>query len=284
MSLFAAQEADSGCEAAALAGAEGGLRVGRVDDAVDYEGIAAAGDVVEAAAEGEVVSEEVKAFFELQVEREIIGEALGTGRADELLLVVEKAEGESGAGFEGVGDFELMNDGQLEEGQVSPGEEAVGSVPGKGAGLLRAEDGAVDVEIESLIGAGTRAGVGAHERVIFTEVVTEGELEGGVVIVARVLEEVVGGVGGGVVDEAAGAALFEELGFKVNRGGKFLFEAEAPVEEAWDLERARVDGEGGGDRASRGDAGRKTVGIDREERVLASAGVGAGDEEDGRGI
>ena len=63
--------------------------MGGVDDAVDYEGIAAAGDVVEAAAQGQVVAEEVEAFFELEVEGEVIGEALGAGRADELLLVVE---------------------------------------------------------------------------------------------------------------------------------------------------------------------------------------------------
>ena len=79
---------------------------------------------------GQVVAEEVEAFFELEVEGEIFGKALGAGRADELLLVVEQVEGESGAGFEGVGDFELMNDGELEERKVSPGEETVGSVPG----------------------------------------------------------------------------------------------------------------------------------------------------------
>lgn len=94
--------------------------MGGVDDVVDDEGIAAAVDVVEAAAQGQVVSEEVEAFFELQVEGEVIGEAFGAGRADELLLIVEKAEGESGAGFGGVCDFELMDHGQLEEGQISP--------------------------------------------------------------------------------------------------------------------------------------------------------------------
>ena len=129
-----------------------------IDDAVDDVGIAAAGDVVEAAAEGQVVSEEVKAFFELQVEGEIRGKALGAGCADEFLLVVEEAERESGAGFDGVGDFEFVDDGEVEERKISPGEKAVGSVPGIRTGLLRAEDGVVDVEIESLIGAGAWSG------------------------------------------------------------------------------------------------------------------------------
>ena len=110
--------------------------MGGIDDVVDYEGIAAAGDVVEAAAEGQIVAEKMKALFELQVEREIIGIALGAGRSDELLLVGEQVEGEPGAGFEGVGDFELMDDRKLEERKVSPGEESVGSVPGIGTGLV----------------------------------------------------------------------------------------------------------------------------------------------------
>ena len=88
-----------------------------VDSAVDYVGIAASGDVVESAADGEVVAEKVEAFFGLEVEGEVGGETLGAGWSDEFLLVVEEVEGESGAGFEGVGDFELMNDGEIEEGK-----------------------------------------------------------------------------------------------------------------------------------------------------------------------
>ena len=107
-------------------------------------------------------------------------------------------------------------------------------------------------------------------------------------IVARVLR---GGScrlgdGGGVVDESASAAAFEELGFQIDGGGKFLFEAEAPVEEARGLERAAVDGEGGGDGAGGGDASVLAVqlGSTEIESILPRAGVGAGDEEDGRGV
>ena len=228
-----------------MAGGECGEWVGGIDDAVDYVGIAAAGDVIEAAAEGQVVAEEMEAFFELQVEGEVVGEAVGAGLADELLLVVEEAEGESGAGFHRVGEFELMDYGQLEEREISPGEEAVGSVPGIGAGLLGAEDRAVDVEVERLIGAGAGAGVGTHDHVAFAKAVAERNLEGVVAVVACVLEEevAVGGASQRVVDEAAGAAAVEEFGFQIDGGGQFLFEAEAPVEGTWDLEGAGVGGE-----------------------------------------
>src|ERR1051326_743482 len=96
-----------------------------VDDVVDHEGIAASGDVVKSAAQGEIVAEKVKAFFQLQVEGEIFGETLGAGSADQLLLGVEEAEGKSGAGFDRVGELHLVDDGEVEEGHVSPGEKAV---------------------------------------------------------------------------------------------------------------------------------------------------------------
>ena len=169
--LFAAEEADAGGEGAAFAGGKGGLKVGGVEDVVDYERIAAASDVAEAAAEGKIVAEEMKAFFELQVEGDVVREALCAGFANELLLVGEEIERESGASFEGVGDFELMDDGKLEQRKVSPGEEAVGSVPGIGTRLLGTEDGVVNVEIQSLIAVGAGASVGAHEHVSFAEVV-----------------------------------------------------------------------------------------------------------------
>ena len=270
-----------------MAAGEGGEGMSGVDGAVDDVGIAAAGDVVESAAEGQVVSEKVEALFELQVEGEICGKALSAGCADEFLLVVKEAEGESGAGFEGVGDFEFVDDGEFEEGKISPGEKAVGSVPGIGAGLLRAEDGVVDVEIESLVGAGAGAGVGAHQHEAFAKVVAEADLEGAVVILTSVLEDVVsgGGVVGRVVDESVIAAALEEFGFQVDRRGEFLFEADAPVEEAREFQSVVVDGESCADGAGGGDAVGGAGGVGSgEESVLTRAGVGAGDQEDGRGV
>src|ERR1700724_109241 len=231
--LFSAQEADAGGEGAAFAGGEGGLRMRSVEDVIDYERIAAAADVVEATAEGEIVAEEMKALFELEVEGDIVRKALCAGFANELLLVGEEIERESGAGFERVGDFELMDDGKLEQRKVSPGKESVGSVPEIGARLLGTEDGVVNVEIESLIAVGAGAGVGAHEHVSFAEVVAERNLQAVVTIFTCVLEEVisVGAVVESVVDESVGAATVEELSFQIDCGGKFLFEGEAPVEK-----------------------------------------------------
>ena len=107
-----------------------------------------------------------------------------------------------------------MDDGKLEQREVSPGEEAVGSVPEIGARLLGTEDGVVNVEIESLIAVGAGAGVGAHEHVSFAEVVAERNLQAVVTIFTCVLEEVisVGAVVESVVDESAGAATVERLG------------------------------------------------------------------------
>ena len=85
-----------------------------IDHIVDDEGIAASRDVVEAASDRQVVAEEMEALFELEIERGVVGKALGSGQADQLLLGIEQVEGESGAYFHGVGDFELMNYRQLE--------------------------------------------------------------------------------------------------------------------------------------------------------------------------
>src|ERR1700758_927107 len=150
--LLFSQEADARGEGAALASPEGRRGMAGIDDAVDVEGIATSGDIVEAPAEGEIVAQEAKAFFQLHVEGKISREAVSSGGADELLLIGEFIEGESGARFDGIRDFHLMNDGQFEEGEISPRQEAVGCIPRIWTGQLRAKKIAVDVEVESLIG------------------------------------------------------------------------------------------------------------------------------------
>src|SRR3974390_79036 len=160
-----------------------------IEHTVDDQGVAAAIDVVEAAAQRQIVAEKMESFFQLEIEREIFREALCAGRAQKLLLVVEGAEGESGARLHGICEFELMNDGELEERKISPGEEAIGSVPTVGSRLLRTENGIVDIEIQRLIRAGAGSRVRAHDHVAFAEVVAERELESGGAIVARVFED-----------------------------------------------------------------------------------------------
>ena len=199
--------------------------MGGVDHAVDYIWIAAAGDVVESSAKSEVVAEEMEALFQLEIQRQVFGEAMLSGFADELLLVGELAEGESGAGFHGVGDFKAMDDRQIEKWKVSPGEEAVRRIPRIRAGLLRAEDVVVDVEIERLVGSCAGTSVGAHEHVGFAEIAAESDLERVVVIVARVLQdEVAAGESGSVINEAAGTAALKIFSLGVNGSGEFFFE------------------------------------------------------------
>ena len=67
--------------------------------------------------------------------------------------------------------------GQIEEREISPGQETVRSIPRIRSGLLRAEDVVVDVEVESLVGGGAGARVGAHQHVSFAKVVAESDLE-----------------------------------------------------------------------------------------------------------
>src|SRR5579862_2583282 len=186
--LLPAEQADAAGEGAAFAGGEGGAGMSGIDHVIDDEGITAASNVVEAAAQGQVVAEKMEPLFELQVQRDYVGIALCAGRTDELLLVGEQVVGESGAGFERIGDFELVEDGKFEEREVSPGKKAVGSVPGVGAGLLGAKDGTVDIEVEGLTGVGAGAGVGAHQHVTPAEVVAQADLQGLVVVGARVVE------------------------------------------------------------------------------------------------
>ena len=110
-----AEQADARGEGAAEAGGERGLwMTDGIDDIVDDEGIAASRDVVEATANGQVIAEKMEALFELKIERGVVGKALRSGQADELLLGIQEVEGKSGANFHRVSDFELMDYRQLE--------------------------------------------------------------------------------------------------------------------------------------------------------------------------
>ncbi len=69
-------------------------------------------------------------------EGEVGGEGAGVGWAGYYVVGVDGRVGEAGAPVEGVDEVPL-----LEEvgGEPAPGEDAVGDVPGFGAGLLRAQ-------------------------------------------------------------------------------------------------------------------------------------------------
>src|SRR5437899_3193029 len=149
-SSFAAEEADAAGEGSATVDAVG-KEVGGVEVIVDVDPVFAAGDVVEAAADGPVIAEGVESFFDVCIQREPRGEAARARGLDELLLIVDDVKGESGADLGGIGEIETFH-----EREQAVGEEAVRSVPRVGTELLGAELRVVDVEVEDLVG--TRAG------------------------------------------------------------------------------------------------------------------------------
>src|SRR5208282_407582 len=238
-----AQEANARSEGAALKGAEG-EELWRVDVAIDDNRVAVTGDVIEAAAQFPEISEEMEALLEEKVQRKIIGEAARSGRANQLLLIVGYVERDSSARLHRIGDLCSVDDGQLEERHISPGQEAIRGIPGVRAGLLRTEQRVVDAEVENLIRVQAGAGVGAHQHVAFPEVVPEAYFKGVVAVVARIFEnEVAAGAAGRVVGEAARSAFFQEFRFQVDGGGQLALEAEAPIDETGRLEGVSVDGE-----------------------------------------
>src|SRR5579863_7742659 len=118
--LFFPEEADAGCEGAAIVTAES-QELGRVDVGVDDDWIRGAGDVVETTAQRPIVAKKMKALFQVQIQSEISREAIRPGRSVEQLLIVEDVEGESGARFGGIGEIQFVNDGKSEKGKKTPG-------------------------------------------------------------------------------------------------------------------------------------------------------------------
>ena len=79
-SSFAAEEADAAGEGSTAVDAVG-KEVGGVEVIVDVNPVFAAGDVVEAAADGPVIAEGVESFFDLCVRREPHREAAASPEA-----------------------------------------------------------------------------------------------------------------------------------------------------------------------------------------------------------
>src|SRR5579863_2412373 len=259
-----------------------------IDDIVHDEEITAAGDVIEATAQSEVVAEEVESFFELQVEREVIRKALSARSADQLLLRIQEAERKTGASFHCISDFELVNDREFEQRQISPGKKAVGSIPRIRTGLLRAQDRTIDIEIECLIGVSAGARVGAHHHVGFVEVAPQGDLKRVVAVVAGVFEEEIAarGVVASVIDESARSFSLKIFRLEIDGGRKLFFEGNAPVDKARSEKRVGVRSKccryrtTGGDTSGRSGA----VGIDGEKGIFTSACERPGDQKNRRGF
>src|SRR5580704_1199466 len=154
-----------------------------------------------------------------------------------------------------------MDDGEAEEGQQTPGEEAVRRVPKKRAGSLRAGDGRgsrddatkngiVYIEIEDLVGMRAGAGIGTHHHIALMEAATQTQLESVVVVVTRVLQNEVAArqIVGCVVNKVVRATPLHEFSFHEEGCRKFLFECNTPIQKVRSLEVLVVNREGGENR------------------------------------
>jgi len=234
--LFAADEADAEGYGTALAAGEG-AEIGGVEIVDDGVGILAVEGVdgfdansPEEAAEGEF-------FFDSEVEAGIDGKAHGVGRADELLLEVDDAEGEAGAVLVEIAELDAPD----VSGSPAPGEEAVGGIPGDGGGLLRGVEDRTEGGVENFIGVGDGARVSAIDFHALGENVAEGESGGAVAVLASVLEEKnAAGLRGllGRVDEAVRTVAGEECEGEEGVVDKFLLPAGAGGGEARLMEAA----------------------------------------------
>src|SRR5271170_5510285 len=90
--LLPAEEADAAGEGAMLEIAEG-AEGGGIDVVVDDEGVLAISDVVEAGAQGPFETEKMKPFFDVEIQRGVIGETDLAGQADKFLFEVDDVVG-----------------------------------------------------------------------------------------------------------------------------------------------------------------------------------------------
>lgn len=192
----------------------------------DVDGFGA--DAPEIASEGEF-------FFEAEIEAGVGGKAGGVGRADELLLKIDDAEGIAGAVFEEIAELDAPNVG----GRPAPGDDAVGGVPDDRAGLLGDVENGAERGIEDFIGMGDGAGVSAVELHAFGKNVAEGDGGGAVAVFAGVFEEKsAAGLRGLLIDisETVITIANEKLQAEERAVGKFLLPAGARSGEARLLE------------------------------------------------
>src|ERR1700683_4504873 len=185
-------------------------------------------DVVEAAAQSPIASEEMKTFFKLQIHGVIGGKtksARGIAGSD-FSLIGGREERQPGAGFRGIDHVEFVNDGKLEKRHNPPSDEAIGSVPWIRTGQLRD----IQTEIEHLVGMRAGASESAEDFIVLAKTVAQSDLKGVVAVVAAVLEQEVAVHRAleSVVGEAMHPALFEEFQFQEDRSRKLFLEAEAP--------------------------------------------------------
>src|SRR6266536_296209 len=155
----------------------------------------------------------MESLFKVQVEREVLGKTMRPWRLNQLSLGVDHRKGEPGTGFAGVADIEAF-----EQGQPSPGNEAIGSVPGIRSGDLRADGQIIEGIVEHLVGSRTGASVRGGNDVALAECAAQVNLESVIAVAASILQKETRAVrvGAGVVHESIRAIPLKEFRFQEN--------------------------------------------------------------------
>src|SRR5215469_2442185 len=154
----------------------------RVHIVIHKSVILSPGNVVEPASQRPIEAERVESFLQMRVQREVLREPQKRWnglrrrqrRRGQLLLIVHQVERKPGAVLGRIAEIEVLCQPKMiqwhkVQRQKSPGKKTTWRVPRIGARLLCAENRAVDVEVEHLIGARLRADVRAHDHVPFFE-------------------------------------------------------------------------------------------------------------------
>ncbi len=241
--LFAADEADAEGEGAALATGKS-AEIGGVGVVDDNVGILTVERVDGFDADAPEVAAEAEFFLDAEVEAGVVGEARGVGRANELLLKIDDAEGEAGVVLEKVAELDAPD----VRGRPTPRDEAIGVVPSERAGLLRDVEDIAERRIEDFVGVSDGASVGPVDFGVFGEHMADGECGGAVAIFARVFEkEDAAGLSGLLIDvsETVRAVAREKLKSEKSIVREFLlprgtggFEARLMEAAAWEKELA----------------------------------------------
>src|SRR5262249_17823783 len=179
-------------------------------------------DVVEAAPQGKVKTERIKAFFQMQVERKVIRETMSAWWLDQLLLATDHGEGKTSAKFRGVGSVEAFD-----QRQQAPGDHAVGSIPRIGPRNLRAQDQIVERIVENLVRSRTRASVRRRHDITFAKWMSQINSQRVKAVLARILECEARALSA-VIDKPMDAAAPQELGLEKNLMRKSAFQGNAP--------------------------------------------------------
>ena len=214
----------------------------------------------------------MESLFDVGVQREPRGETARTRGLDDLLLIVDDVERESGADLAGIGEVETLH-----ERKQAVGEKTIGSVPRVGTRLLGTELRVIDVEVEDLAAASMGADVRGGDHVAVSKGAACADLKPVIVILPcigqRELPVQVGEVGE-IVNEAVNATLPDVLHFQINVGRELAFKGEAFVQDARRLQGMQIGSKGRENRP----ADWKAVLV--KELIDACSGTGTGDKKD----